>query len=266
MYNNLTGQFAWASLTSTQISQIQHPEEWVIILPIGAVEQHGPHLPIATDSLIIFRVLEQVCELLPKDSKILILPTLFYGTSDEHLSFSGTLSLSPETLARVLDDISASVARSKFKRLLILNAHGGNPPSLHLACRQIRIKHKLFACLAQYFDLGPTNLFSEKECRHGIHGGAYETSVLLHTDPELCHKDKFAHFPSKWETLEKKFKYLSPEGGPTSFGWITEDLNKSGVIGNPNEASPEHGHQILLDVSNAVVELIDEVRRIELDF
>lgn len=223
--------------------------EPLFIQPIGAVEHHGPHLPLATDSLMADSVAKAVAAEHP-DLNVIILPTLTYGSSNEHIWAPGTISLNPTTLLSVLDDVGASVKRAGGTKFSFLNAHGGNTNLLRVAIRELRVKHNLTTFLA-HCDLPPDNGGPAGDPREeglGIHGGLSETSMMLHLFPELVDMEKaFRDIPS-WIN---EYREIGFETG-SEFGWLCNDITTSGVVGDPTLASAEDGAaRFKVSVANA---------------
>jgi creatinine amidohydrolase len=170
------------------------PPETVVVLPIGAIEQHGPHLPVWVDSCINEMLLDRALEAIPKAMPVLALPLQAVGKSNEHIAFAGTLSLSCETLVAMLVELGESVQRARIGRLILLNSHGGQPQVMDIVARELRIRHAMLVVNAAWFDMGmPAELFSAGECRHGIHGGEVETSLMLHLRPDLVDMERISN-------------------------------------------------------------------------
>lgn len=207
----------------------------VAVLPIGAIEQHGPHLPLATDALVAEAVARAVVE---GDPNLWRLPTLAYGKSNEHLGFPGTITLTSETLLRVLDEIAASVRRAGFSRLALLNAHGGNTALLSVAARDARVRQGLMVAalnpMAVAFGEARTPDVDPDEIQHGIHAGRLETSVMLHLHPDLV---DLASATGKVHRLPEGLGFA----GSQSVAWLSSDLAGDGVLGDPSEANAEEG-------------------------
>lgn len=225
----------------------------VFIQPIGATEQHGPHLPTNTDSLIATRAAADIAEL-AEGIDAVVLPTIEYALSSEHLWAAGTISLSARTFDAVLDEVAESVKRAGAERLVFLNAHGGNTPSLQVACREIRVRHGLLTFLMHPFlppDRGGTAAHPD-EHGHGIHGGFEETSLMLHLYPELVDMEQAATALPEW--LER-FEHIG-FGGLVEFGWTSRDISRTGVIGNPLLATPVDGERLYnAAIANAAASL-----------
>jgi creatinine amidohydrolase len=212
----------------------------VVLQPIGAVEQHGSHLPLATDALVV----DALARTLASDGPgldLLVLPTLWYGLSTEHVWASGTVSLSPSTLLALLDDIGASVARSEAKRLAFLNTHGGNTHLLRVAARQIRARYHLYTFLLQGWAPpehgGP--LPDPREEGLGIHGSLSETSVVLYLRPDLVDMSRAERSVPSWVNQYERLGFT----GSSEFAWLSDDLSRTGVVGDPTLATPDIGQE-----------------------
>jgi creatinine amidohydrolase len=241
----------WQDLTWTDFRSL--PDDAVAILPVAAVEQHGPHLPVSVDATINAGVLARALELVPDDATVLALPMQSVGLSVEHVRFPGTLTLSAETLIAVLTEIGRGVGRAGVRRLVILNTHGGQPQVVDIVC-----------CMASRLGLPPGIALSGDEQRHGIHGGLVETSLMLHLRPDLVRMDHAADFRSAWLAQEGEMSLLTPEGG-VGFGWETQDLHPAGALGDARAGSAVTGAAILEYQAARLATLLDEVRRFDLD-
>lgn len=248
-----------AHLSWPQIDALDK-REGVVILPIGAVEQHGPHLPTLTDTLIITRVLEATLAALPDTVRAWALPPLNYGKSNEHINFPGTVSLSAATLSAVLHDIAASVHRAGFRRLAFLNGHGGNVAVLDAAARDIRAATGLMCfCLQPALYTDPPFEISDDERRYGFHAGELETSLVLHIDPELVDMERavrhFARFPDTGTPL---FYF-----GGASTAWLSDDWSESGVFGDATLGTAEKGRALLAASAPKLAAIIGAISTFE---
>src|SRR5215831_6713423 len=191
----------WREMTTREFAGLD-AERVIAVLPVGSIEQHGPHLPVGVDSTINETILARALELLPPDLPVTVLPMTYVGKSDEHLAFPGTLTLSAETLVRVWTEIGESVARAGIRKLVIFNSHGGQPQLVDVFARDLRIRRRMLVVGASTYRLGrPAGLFPDAELRHGIHGGAVETSIMLHVRPDLVRREAFKNFRSLGEGM-----------------------------------------------------------------
>jgi creatinine amidohydrolase len=251
----------WQDLAWTDFAAL--PSDAVAVLPVAAIEQHGPHLPVSVDATINAGILSRALELAPPDLTVLALPMQSVGLSVEHVRYPGTLTLSAETLLAVLVEIGRSVRRAGLRRLVFLNSHGGQPQVLDLAARRLRADG-LFAVNCHWGKLGlpPDIALDPIEKHHGFHGGLVETSLMRHLRPDLVRMEKAADFRSAWIAEETRFSVLTPEGG-IGFGWETQDLSPAGALGDASAATAAIGQAILEHAANRLVQLWDEMRRLD---
>jgi creatinine amidohydrolase len=253
----------WHEMPSSAFASL--PADTVAVLPIGAIEQHGPHLPVYVDSCINQALLDRALAEAPADLPVTALPLQAIGKSNEHLAFPGTLSLSAETLIHLLTEIGDSVARAGICRLILFNSHGGQPQILDVVARELRIRHSMLVVNAAWYSLGmPEGLFSPEECRHGIHGGEVETSLMLHLRPDLVDMSKAENFPPLSAEMEAEYDLLAPEG-KCGFGWQAQDLHPSGACGNAAAADAERGRLLADHVVGRFHALVREVARFPLE-
>ena len=228
----------------------------VVVWPMGAVEQHGPHLPLSVDSVIAEETARAAVEACGEELDIWLLPTLAVTKSNEHAWSPGTLWLSAETMLAVVDDVARSVAATPAKRLVFLNAHGGNSALLGVACREVRLKHGLMTFLVHPFvppDQGGAS--GENELSMGIHGGHDETSLMLHLRPELVQMDKASRRIPEHLASNEHVKF----GGSAAFGWLSNDFGPDGHIGDPTRATAEEGARLFAAVVERLVEQLREI-------
>jgi creatinine amidohydrolase len=250
----------WWDLTTHDFAGLD-ADRVVAILPVGAVEQHGPHLPVRVDAAINAGIMARAVELMLPDCPALVLPMMPVGKSDEHLAFPGTLTLSHETLGRVWYELGESVHRAGIRKILFLNSHGGQPQLLEIVCRDLRVKLGMFAVNVMWPRLIDMNgLFDASENRHGIHGGQSETSVMLHLHPELVEMDRAENFVPLSVQIERESDILSPEGG-ARFGWQAQDLHPKGACGDATKATAELGKMTVDRAATRLLVLIDEIAR-----
>lgn len=237
----------------------------VAVLPVGAVEQHGPHLPVRVDAAIINGVVERTVAKMNPTTPVLVLPTLGVGLSQEHTAFPGTLTFTRETLANMWLDIGASVHRAGIERLLIVNSHGGQPQLVEMICRELRIRHGMLAVGTMWGRITEEgDLFDKHERTHGIHGGEIETSVMLALHPDLVQMEHAKNFVPLSVELEKAGGLLTPEGA-VGFGWQAQDICQEGACGNAAAADARRGEILMDRASNALLKLCEEISRFPME-
>jgi creatinine amidohydrolase len=237
---------------------------WIAVLPLAATEQHGPHLPVGTDVMIAEAYLARVRELLPDAIPATFLPLQPVGISTEHIDYPGTLTLPTETALHNWTALGTSVARAGIRKLVMVTSHGGNSAAMTLVAQDLRARHGLLAVTTGWSRFGaPDGLFSEEELRHGIHGGAVETSIMLARYPEAVRKEKIADFHSSAIAIEKDYRWLSAHR-PAPFAWQAQDLHPSGAVGDATQASAEKGRQLLDHGAAAFCELLADIDKFDL--
>ena len=219
-----TRRIWWGDFPPTAYQAVDG-EATIAVLPVAAVEQHGPHLPLSTDADIMAGMLDSVFERLPADLDARFLPVQGVGKSNEHLAQAGTLSLSPSTLIAAWTELGEAVARAGVKKFVIVNSHGGNEEIMGIVTRELRVACKMMAVKTSWMRFGlPEGMYPDSENRYGIHGGDVETSLMLHFRPELVDMAKAEDFRSNVEKAEKTFGLLR-QTGTHAFAWIASDLN-----------------------------------------
>jgi creatinine amidohydrolase len=250
-------------MTSPEIAALT--DDTVVILPVAAIEQHGPHLPVVVDACINHELLTRALAQAPPNLPVTALPMQMVGASEEHLLFPGTLTLTPDTLTRVCMDLGRSVHRAGLRRLVLLNSHGGQPQVLDIVARRLRVERAMFVVNVSWSALGvPEGLFGAAERAHGFHGGDIETSLMLHFRPDLVRMDLAGDFVSWSEEMERDYKILTAEGR-VGFGWQTQDLHPSGACGNAAAATAEKGAAVAAYQVKKFIALLEEVARYPLD-
>ncbi len=232
----------------------------VAVLPVGAVEQHGPHLPVRVDAAINEGIMRHAVERMSDDFPALILPTMAIGKSNEHSAYPGTLTFSAETLARVWYEVCESVYRAGVRKVLFVNSHGGQPQVMEIVCRDLRINLGMFAVSSKWSSFADlSDLFDAEERKHGIHAGEVETSVMRYLHPELVDMSLAEDFPALSQVLEKEYELLMTEGGAVGFGWQMQDINPKGACGNALAADVERGRLSVERAADRLITLIGEV-------
>ncbi len=250
----------WQDLTTRDFIGLD-PEQTVAILPVAAIEQHGPHLPLSTEAVINEGIVNRTLAVLSEPPTVLVMPALIVGESLEHLDYPGTLSVSTETLLAFWMDVGHSVARTGLRKLVVFNSHGGQIPLVDILAVRLRWELDMLVVRANYFAFGtPTDLFETSELEHGIHGGEVESSLMLYLRPDLVRVDALENFEGLTERMSRDNTILGPER-TVGFGWLSHDLNPEGVCGNAGRADAMRGQKLLEYVADSLVKLINEVAR-----
>ena len=238
-------------------------EKTLLVLPTAAIEQHGHHLPLATDTLINNLLLGKALAKLSKDAPVYALPPVCYGKSNEHIGFAGTMSMSAATYMAVVRDIGASVAASGFKKLVLYNSHGGNSAVNDVMARDLRAEFGLRTFQmgasggAKFEDIGP------QEGAYGFHAGEFETSLLLSATPQLV--DTSAYTVNYIADVSKP-EVLKPEFAPATFAWLTRDIAPSGVMGDPNPSTAEKGELWIEEAAKCAAKALEAMLAYENHF
>lgn len=251
--------FYWNELNTHDFAGLS-AETTIAILPIASTEQHGPHLPVATDVAIAQGMLAELRSQKADDLDILVLPMQEIGKANEHIYGKGTLSFGADLLIPMWTAIGAKVAEAGIRKMVIVNSHGGNVDIMSIVARELRVRHQMAVLSTQWGRFGhPDGLISEHELRYGIHGGEVETSLMLHFRPELVRMDKAQNFTSKAEDMRRDSKYIQPLP-PHSLAWIAHDLNPNGVVGDASLGTAEKGAEICRHQVSGFVEMLYDLR------
>ena len=254
----------WTAVHWPDIAQGE-PARWIAVLPLAATEQHGPHLPVGTDVLIANAYLARVRELLPGTVPATFLPLQPIGISTEHIDYPGTLTLPAETALKAWKALGESVARAGLRKLVMVTSHGGNSAAMTLVAQDLRARHGLLAVTTSWSRLSAAERwFAADEVRHGIHGGAVETSIMLARYPETVRKRAIGDFRSAGVAMEKNHRWLSPYR-PAAFAWQAQDLNPGGAVGDATSASADKGEALLDHGARAFCELLGEVDKFDVN-
>jgi creatinine amidohydrolase len=253
----------WSELTSTDMRAADMARV-IAVLPFAAIEQHGPHLPLGTDMFIMEGYLARVLERLPADLPVLLLPVQAIGTSQEHSAFAGTLSLTDHAALQAWGTLAENIARNGCRKVVLLNAHGGNSALLDRLALDLRVRLRMLAVTASWSRFGyPDGLFSGEEVIHGIHAGEIETSLMLAFQPDLVRMAEAKNFASGSRDFERDFAWLRTSR-PAGFGWMTQDLSSSGALGNAAAATAAKGEAAADYGATAFTELLQDVDAFDL--
>ena len=247
-------------LTWTEIQALPDRENTVIIQPVGAIEQHGPHLPIIVDSAIGMGVLGKALEKLEAQIPAYALPCLYYGKSNEHWHFPGTITLSAQTLLAVLMEVADSLYRSGFRKLILMNSHGGQPQVMEIAARDIHQKYENFLVFPLFTWRVPNlakELLTAQELEYGIHAGDGETSLMLSLLPQQVKMEKAV---KEYPQGLPQNSLLSMEG-KLPFAWLTNELTCSGVMGDGTAGTREKGDRLLEPLADGWARLLKDIYR-----
>lgn len=236
----------------------------IAVLPLGAHEQHGPHLPFETDTIIADGIAARARRLLPAGLDVRFLPAEPVGYSIEHSDVAGTKTLTyGEAIERWLA-IAETLHRDGVRRLILLNAHGGNSPLMTIVATEARVRFGMLCVATSWTRFGAeAGIVTPEEKAIGIHGGEIETSVMLALAPQLVDMTKARDFPSRQSAFIRDFTHLRAYG-PHSFGWMMHDLNADGVAGNAALATAEKGEAMVERAARGLVALIEDVSRFDL--
>ncbi|MDG2120979.1 MAG: creatininase family protein [Actinomycetota bacterium] len=247
----------FADLKSTDIGH-RLSSSSILLVPVGAIEQHGPHLPLSVDLVIAETTVARIIAERGEELDLWALPPIAISKSNEHVGFAGSLSLRAGTLLALLDDLGSGIKETPIRKVVFVNGHGGNSSLLNVACRDLRVAHGLMTFLMHPFippDQGghsPPN-----EMGMGIHGGYEETSVMLYLCPDLV--DMNSALRNIPEELNKN-RYVR-FGGATSFGWLASDFGKHGHIGDPTGATSAAGQELFAAALEFVGDQLEEVSK-----
>ncbi|OWV89531.1 creatininase [Rhizobium sp. R635] len=234
----------------------RHP---IAVLPLGAHEQHGPHLPFETDTLIAEGIAGRLKAALPAGLAVTFLPAESVGYSIEHMDVEGTKTLAFDEAVNRWLAVAEGLAKQGTRKFVMLNAHGGNSPLMTIVATEARVRFAMLAVATSWTRFGlPDGVIAPEEKAIGIHGGDIETSVMLALHPDKVDMAKAKDFPSRQTEFAARFKHLRAYG-PHAFGWQMSDLNGSGVAGNAAAATAEKGEALIAHAVKGLVELLEDV-------
>jgi len=249
----------WAELGTRDFALLD-PVATVAVLPLGATEQHGPHLPLGVDTVLADGIVRAVIPLLPADLPVLFLPTQQVGLSPEHVRFPGTLTLSAETLMRVWKEIGAGVARAGLRKLVLFNAHGGHVGAMDVVARELRAEHDLLVYSVSWFNLP---LEGQSIDRFDVHAGQSETAMMLALAPAQVRMAAAQDFDSTSRQRAADYPLLG-NGRSAKLGWAMQDYNPQGAAGNAAAATAGQGQALVDAAARQLALLLAEVSRLPL--
>lgn len=237
----------------------------IAVLPLGAHEQHGPHLPFETDALIAGAVAKRLSRSAPANINVDVLSVEQVGYSIEHIDVEGTRTLAFDEAVNRWISIAGKCAERGVKRLMLLNAHGGNSPLLTIVATEARIRFNMLVVATSWTRFGvPDGTISPEDKAYDIHAGDIETSVMLALSPELVRREAIRDFPSRQQDFAARFKHLRAYG-PHAFGWKMSDLNSNGAAGKASQASAAKGEALLTHAVDGLCELLADMARFDID-
>jgi creatinine amidohydrolase len=255
----------WADLKSPDFSRLDLTRS-IAVLPVAAIEQHGPHLPLNVDTTLVEGVIAAALPHLPAALPVLFLPTQAVGLSPEHARFAGTLTLKAETVIRLWTELAESVAQTGIKKLVLLNSHGGQVGLLDVVARDLRARLEMLVYSVNWFNLplktpageSVADLFSAQEHRFGIHAGEIETSMMLALKPQQVDMALAQNFHSTSQDRAERFSILG-DGRSAKLGWQMQDYNPQGAVGNALAASAAKGQALLGAAGRSLAQLLIEI-------
>jgi creatinine amidohydrolase len=265
----------WADLSTQDFAALQASGaavRTIAVLPVAATEQHGPHLPLSVDAVLVEGVVKAALPHLTPELQALFLPTQAIGLSPEHARFPGTLTLKNETILRLWTDIGESVAAAGVKKLVLFNAHGGNVSVMDLVARDLRARLDMLVYSVSWFNLPLLDArgqdvnaqFSAEEHRFGIHAGDIETSMMLALDPQHVRMDLAQNFASTSQVRAQQFDILG-NGKSAKLGWQMQDYNPAGAVGHAAAATADKGRAVVDAAARALARLLAQVDALPAD-
>ena len=258
----MTPKRFWRDMPTTMFGP--QAADWIAVLPLAAVEQHGPHLPVGVDAFIAEGLVARCAAALPADSPVTFLPVQQVCKSNEHISFPGTLTIDWETTIKSWLQIGDSIARAGVRKVVMITSHGGNAAPMEIVARELRERHAMLAVTTSFGRLSDwQNIYDYGEVITDIHGGNAETSLMLALRPELVDLAKAENFASRQSALKAKYRHLGLHSSDANIAWLAEDLNPSGVVGDASAASAENGEREIASVVAGFIRLMDEIAETE---
>ena len=251
----------YSEMTAGELSAARE-NGWIAVLPLGATEQHGPHLPFETDTIIAEGVAARVIEHAPATLPFTVLPAEPVGYSIEHMDVPGTKTLAFDEAVTRWIGIGEALHTQGFRKFVMLNAHGGNSPLMTVVATELRVRLAMLAVATSWTRFLPAGMVSADEKAYGIHGGEIETAVMLALRPDLVTMENASDFPSAQEHHTRDFRRLRAYG-PHAYGWKMSDLNPDGAAGNAAAATAELGERLLDTAAEGFMELLEDMAGFE---
>jgi creatinine amidohydrolase len=229
----------------------------IVLVPIGSLEQHGLHLPLETDTILALEVARRAAE----KAKVALAPAIPFGFSIEHINFPGTTSLDPETLMRVIKDVSGSLVHHGFKKIVLINGHGGNVGVLTTAVQSLKGEFEAVFALVNIWELAISEFQKLRESEPGDMGHAdeFETSLLLKVDASKVRLDKMkVEQQSKFSRVFSLDPFILTD--KVQVTWRAEEFSRTGVIGDPSKATREKGERLLNSIVENLVKFINDLK------
>ena len=251
----------WREMTTREFSE-SDTSGWIAVLPIAAIEQHGPHLPVGVDALLAEAMVARAVAALPDDLPATFLPVQQVCKSNEHIEFPGTLTLTWETAIRTWIEIGESVARAGLRKMVIVTSHGGNVAPMEIVARELRQTLGMAVATTSWTRLGGARVYSYPEGPMvDIHGGLSETSMMLAAWPDLVRQEFVEDFQSRQTALRQGSAKLGYHMAEANLGWLSNDLNPKGTVGDAASASAELGKADLDSQTEGFIALLRDMAR-----
>lgn len=247
-----------SEMTTHEIKEKAKPNT-VVVVPVGSMEQHGPHLPLETDSRLVQEVATRAAQMAANRISVLVTPTVWLGLSGQHIDFCGTLTLDPHCFMDVMSAIVQNLERHGFRRIVLLNGHGGNMAALDTIARAFQSEVKTLVVAVAYWRLAEEGrIEAVRQSGPGgmAHAGEFETSCMLFLRPELVHLDRMIRRVPKWNT--RYFAMDLQISRKVQLTHKVSDFSDSGVFGDPTIASAEKGEEFLKAVIHGVADFLVE--------
>jgi creatinine amidohydrolase len=230
----------------------------IVIIPTGSTEQHGPALPVSVDTVIVGEVAQRAAYLVADTISVLVTPPIWFGISTQHVGFAGTITARAQTYITLVRELCQSIVANGFKKILLLNGHGGNLDALRVASRLIRDESEVFCAVARYWDFGANKIGKTRQSEIGgmAHSGELEASCLMHLHPELVAAERLKRNVPKWRS-----KYIAQDLfdlGKVSVPYNVHDVSSSGIVGDPETASAEKGVVFLKAIVEGLADFLKE--------